>query len=171
MIPEVKLVSCTDVNYPEFIGFAASSGIKITKSLDDEDLPVETLASFIASLDCLRNENSDPIKAVRQGGGLLEHLHFGFAVSSIATHVVTEILEVTGLKGVTKSQNNFAIFSGSLAMWYTSILHCCNRDRSFGCRILINKILILFERHGLGEVWGYFGKETLKDKSYILYAK
>ena len=171
MIPEVTLVSCTGVNYSELISFAAKYGIKITKSLDDKELPIETLASFIASLDCLRNEESDPIGAVRQGGGLLEHLHFGFAVAAIKSDTISEILEVTGLKAVSRRRNDFSIISGSLAMWYTSILHCCARDRSFECRVLMNKILILFERNGLGEVWGLFGRETLKDKSYILYAK
>ncbi len=171
MIPEVRLISCTGVNYAELISFAAKQGIKITQSLDRKELPIETLASFIASLDCLRNENSDPVSAVRQGGGLLEHLHFGFAVASIGSNTISEILEITGLKAVSKRQNDFTIISGSLAIWYTSILHCCARERSFECRILMNKILILFEQNGLNEVWGLFGKETLRDNSYILYAK
>lgn len=164
-------MSLTSVNYSELINFAAEHGIKITKSLDDKELAIQTLASFIASLDCLRNEDSDPIRAVRQGGGLLEHLHFGFAAANIKSDTISEILEVTGLKAVSRRQNDFTIISGSLAMWYTSILHCCVRDRSFECRILMNMILILFERNGLGEVWGLFGKETLNDNSYILYAK
>lgn len=171
MIPDVKLISCTCVNYVELIGFAAMHGIKITKSLDNKELPIETLASFIAALDCLRNEESDPIKAIRQGGGLLEHLHFGFAVSTIKSDTISEILEITGLKAVSRRQNDFSIISGSLSMWYTSILHCCARDRSFECRVLMDRILILFEQNGLTEVWGLFGRETLKDKSYILYAK
>ena len=84
---------------------------------------------------------------------------------------ISEILEITGLKAVSKRENDFSVISGTLAMWYTSILHCCSRNCSFECRILLNKVLILFEQNGLGEVWGLFGKETLPDQSYILYAK
>ena len=164
MLPEVRPTSITEVNYQELFGFAQRVlGRSITRQLDARDMASQTQASFIAALDCIRNESSDPMKAVRDGGGLLEHLHYGFMVHC-TTAALLEILQATGLRAVTDKvddETSFSVISGNLAIWYSSILHCCRKEKSFECRAVFNKCLIHFERGGLGEVWGHFGKDIL----------
>lgn len=174
MIPEVEIITGTQIDWKIYLQKTNEKlGRSLTRNLDSKNLPVQTLASFIATLDSLKNESSDPINAVREAGGILEHLHFGFLINT-TTASILEIIERTGLRTISKvidKSKALAIASGTLLNWYIAIIHGCNANRSFECRVVFNKCLLLFERQGLGEVWGLFCKEQLKDKSFTLQSK
>lgn len=174
MIPKVEMVVMPLIDWTVYLQQTNENlGRSVTRKLDAKNMPIQTPSSFIATLDSFRNESSDPLKAVREGGGLLEHLHYGFLIHATSTAIL-EIIERTGLRTISQSvekREAFAIVSGNLLNWYTAILHGCSPDRSFECRVAFNMCLLLFDRHGLGEVWGLFCKERLKDDSFTLQPK
>lgn len=174
MIPKVEMITRSMIDWNVYLQETNEKlGRSVTRNLDSKNMPVQTLASFIATLDSFRDESSDPLKAVREGGGLLEHLHFGFLIQATSVAIL-EIIERTGLRTISKKidkDSALAVVSGNLLNWYTAILHGCNEARTFECRVAFNMCLLLFDRQGLGEVWGLFCKERLKDNSFTLQAK
>lgn len=147
----IYIISIPSINWKEFLEYTSQSikrnpletmdnkGIKFTKKLPD----------FLSIMKEIANPKSNPLN---NAGFLLEHLSFIFGVTATKS-TIWNIITNTRLAATTTvcSQPEFAyaIISGTLMQWQTTILNCCHEDMNSELRIFGDKALDLFESMGL----------------------
>jgi len=68
------------------------------------------------------------------------------------------------------SHENCILATGSLAVWYDAIILNLTRPHtlSLDCRLIFDKMFLMFERDGLSAIFTNYNKKTLEDGSFVL---
>jgi hypothetical protein len=173
MIPEVLLIAKTQVEWNIFLKTIKQLiGHNVSQALDSSR--VDGLAAFICSLGEMETDVLDSVFILRNAGSLLEHIMYSFLLvaerelfRTISFKTKLSIHEVKTIRdGI-----DCGIISGNLSEWRTAIINCTTGTESQDLRIFLNKVLFLFERDGLHELWVLYEKEWLPDATVKLIEK
>lgn len=165
MTPEACLIASTEVDWTKFLQEADNIIARSpTKSLDKQGTGAFGLAAFLACIGECQKPNTDPVKALRYNSDLLRHVALSFLIHTTKDSIF-EIMQVTTLaiSGI--------VATGNLAQWQSAVITCCSENTLFETRLLFDKIYILIDRIGLGEVWSLHNKRKLTDGTFIMEPK
>lgn len=166
-------VTCSIVNWDEFLNWASTTSHPITESLDKAKMRLDN-AGFIVSLAELKEKVEDPVKVLREADSLLKHLFYGFLViaSQDVIRLLSEESSLSIHSGNTKEPMlRLAVVSGSLRKWKEFIISCSHEQTDYGLRMLANQVQVIFERSGLGELFATLQKQKLPDLTFKLTEK
>lgn len=174
MTPEVELLS--NVQY-SWISFRATldkvAGVRPGETINRLPIELSEDAKVLLYVCALAGQSIDqPIRVLELiPQQYMGFLHYSFLIAcdretwnefqmcTRAQTMVTECLDYY-----------FVVASGTLDVWYNTIITHLGRDWGycFGTRILIGKIMVTLERRGLQAVFNRYRKKMLKDNSFLL---
>jgi hypothetical protein len=170
--PDIIPIIWPSIDWNNYLqGVLTATGIRPTKDLDSHIGILSDSARFLASLSKFQHPEltKDVLAAIRDSRSILNHLSYTFLVSA-EKEVFCQIGQRTKL--TVTSQDDIAIISGTLAEWKSASLEfLLYTECDFNIRLLFDKIILLFEHAGLGDLWFGYNKESLKDKTFILKIK
>jgi len=155
---EAVLIGRPKIDFDNLFRISSQAlGWTITTEIDNS-LPLSEAAKLISAL----TEFSD--------GQPLFFLHYGFLChankdTAIKVREWTK-LDITSNDSV---DGNIIFFAaGTVDVWKQAVEACCSNLATFELRLLFDKILLLFEREGLGSIWFGQRKVMLQDKTFLL---
>lgn len=142
-----------------------SIGRSITASLDERNLPLAGIASFLVALSEFEGRG-DAVAAMRDNRIVRKHASFAFLVNVPRVEFFT--LVNLGLAVTAASDGDFAVVSGKLSEWVEAVVGGTRLPqlRKFFCLMLA-----YFERENLGECWSAWEKDHRDDGLYQLVRK
>lgn len=144
-------------------------GRSISVSLDKQGYPAAGEAPFIGAIAEFAKQRSLPIQAMRDERLHLRHLHYSFLVAIERDQFFA--MSSLGLSVTAAPNADAAVVSGSMREWFHAVRDALRETTDGRLRLLFGKLLLWFERQSLGEVWGNFYKNRLKDGTFILVEK
>lgn len=94
-------------------------------------------------------------------------LHYTFMCRA-SEGVCQEIRDRTKLDVCQAEGGDLFLVAGTLAEWKRAVAICCSEKALQHTRLLFDKILLHFEREGVGQVWFDYKKKMLPDKTFLL---
>lgn len=167
---EIKPLAITNVDWATYIDFIKESlGYSPVKGLDTLGLDIKFPQAFLATLDF----SDDPLNYLRtrQRHPGFYHVCVAF-IALLDKDILYHLYKETEIKisAHDAHRDQVCILSESMSEWYEIIYMGCLSDKPFEVRLVLNRILLLFERMGFHDIWGGFEKIYLKDKTFILKA-
>lgn len=175
MQPLVILIGKTEIDWTNYLGIARQAlGHSISQGIDSNNIEPNTLAAFISTLSELFNSNGNPITSLRDAGCLIDHINFSYLVIS-DTSVPFYLLQNSNLrihiKETLVSGCSLLYVSGSLMVWRESIINLTTGSEPHAVRLVIDKIMLIFEQEGFKEIFFNYKKQMLPDKTFKLIEK
>lgn len=178
MIPSVTLISRTQVEWPTLKGTVAKVvGYSPASIFDQYPVKLSEQAQYLVYAACLHLDtpNIDPLHILRHlPHEMLDFLHYSFLIGC-TDEVMRDLREKTRahLSIVDLGKGYCILGTGPLGVWYDAIVlnltHPQLALKSLNnTRILLDKIMLLFEREGLQHVFYPYTKKTLPDKTFLL---
>jgi len=174
MDPQVEIISRAAINWPSF----KATMNKVLDSRPDYILGSQVtvkedpeLLLYLAAMFGISIKNN--MQALREiPHHLLEFLHYTFMVAcnDRSFNEFTRATRLSIVVNATLPDVNFVLVTGTLATWYNTITLNLAKDWKYSpdTRLLINKILLLFERQGLGPLFDNYEKSMCKDGTFFL---
>lgn len=179
MIPEVILISRIDVDWPTLRkNIHVASGQSPSNLIAQCPVKFSQAAEYLVFAACLKYNfvNKDPLQILRTlPHEILNFLHYSFLFACDSeTYNTLRILNDIVLAQIQVSDGVYCILgTGTLFDWKEAItLHLSHRviyEKNY--RILFDKLLILMEQEGLGELFSEYRKKSLPDKTFVLEKK
>lgn len=148
-------------------------GRTVTKAIDRTMIPQTESAKFISALAEFDDENLKSDKAtynVQTAEHELFFLHYVLiCIADEETYIKTREwtkLDVTSQRCF--DSEIIFLLGGCLHEWKRATRECCSIEAPFHLRLLFDKIILLFEKEGLGNVWFDLRKKTLPDQTFLL---
>jgi hypothetical protein len=166
-MPMVTLIAMTMVDWEAYIQSVLNAmGRSPTRTLDTRATPINHLAAYLASLDCIKNELSDPISAIKTANATLEHLSLTFAIEATDLDFL-RVVEVHG--GITITTGiGVAICTASLGTWKLAILEACKKQYPKTVRAIFNEIFFILRKDELGYIFGDINIKKHQDGTHLL---
>jgi hypothetical protein len=172
---EILPITMTVTDWTKFVAGANRMIARSpTRGLDAASMDVGTPASFIPALLEFTSKGSDPRLRGSGVDRVLEHMSFGFLVSTSSEILKCITIDCEGLKVLIaepgRHKENY-IVSGTLKAWKTAIIHFCTDGTNVEGREFFNSMWDFFNKMGFSEVFGGYRRKDLKDNTWILEAK
>lgn len=175
MIPKIILIAWPQIDWPTLAKASdVVLGYNPVKPADKSDRQLSDHARLLAVLSAFSDRDStDPLKSIREAGSLLNHLKFSFLIAA-DRETIFRISTTTRLDCTPNDSVDgglAAIVSGTLSEWREATIELCHSNSPMPIRVLMDTVVLQFEKLGLGEVWSDYRKVQLKDKTFRLEHK
>ena len=173
--PDVIPIVLPSISLTPFLKIATdATGHCPNRGIDSSPREFSDAAKFIAVLAEFQDRRANqPLAALRSAGSLLNHLHYAFGVYA-DSETIFQIKERTDLS-ITATETvdgeRIALVSGTLKQWRDATIECCDERQPFNLRVLFDKVVLIFEKFGLGELWDTLRKRQLPDHTFLLEDK
>lgn len=158
MIVQIESVRDLDKVFKSALGSTVPSG---------EDSP----GALIWAIGSIVDPNATLLDVLRNHTDALEHRFYTFAWVCMQD-VLLEILSRSKLSFTTTETNRrgiyLAVVSGTLKCWRDTLILDW---QSYDARAIMNKLLIQFDKLGLGQVFGNYSRIQQKDGTLLLEKK
>lgn len=147
-------------------GAQRALGRSITRSLDKERLPLAGVPAFVCTVAEFAKPGDDAWTQLREDLASKKHAMFSFLVNLPREEFVT--LASFGLVVTPADVGDVALVSGKLSDWVQAVVDASQRKsiRAFACLMLA-----WFERENLGEAWGSWEKDHIKEERLFKLVK
>jgi hypothetical protein len=163
---EVHPVTIPMVNWPILINASQQHiGVSITRKLDEKDLKLRSLGSYLQALYTLESPNEWHLDFAIADSWMLRALSLGFLVISEPL-VHSKWMYASKLAG--HGNLHFAVYTCDAEEWRQIILRCCTVEVGIEARLIANKIYEYFDQAGLRPMFSKYYKESLRDGTFIL---
>lgn len=160
------------INWTEFVK-AAKLVLGYDPSNIEATRPLSDFAKFLAILGKFKDQDkSDSLENLRAADSILNHLQFGFLVACTQS-CLFELMQSSTLSVTTSAEaekGTLALVSGTLKQWRDVTIEL-DENASSDVRLLVDKVLVYFERLGLYELWSNYRKKPLQDSTFLLERK
>lgn len=174
MVPDLIPFMTPSINWGSFLkGASDATGRSIVRGVDASPRELSDPAKFLAVLSAFQDGNEKPLDAIRNSASIQAALHYGFLVYA-DEETVFQIMERTELMVTSTScldGERICVVTGNLKQWVQATKECCAEHQPFNLRLLFDKVILLFDRFGLGELWHDTRRRTLPDKTFLLEQK
>ena len=173
MKPNVAVATRTSTLLAELINFASQgASVSITGPIDCSSVKLSDDAKYLIALAIFDgNKSKDALHILRNiPPYILKSLSYTFMLVCDGQTVI-DLRTHTNLQyAIFETPSYFLVWvTGTLLDWYNAIIENTVNHRPYNFRLLMDKILLLFEsKFGLGELWSHYQKQTLQDKTFIL---
>jgi hypothetical protein len=173
--PDVIPIVVPNINLPQFLKLATdATGHCPNRGVDSSPRTFSDYGKFIAILAEFQDRRANqPLTVLRDAGSLLHHLSYSFGVYA-DTETIFQIKERTDLHIVSTESldgERIVLVSGTLREWRDATIECCQERQPFNLRLLFDKVVLLFDKFGLGELWDTLRKRPLADHTFLLEDK
>ena len=177
MNPQVEILSAIQIDWPSFKATLDKAlNERPDRILAQYPVPIKEDAEYllyIASLVGIPIHN--PLDTLRNlPHNLLDFLHYTMLIAC-GELTYKEFLSCTRLNIVAKQVDlaHILLVAGPMTMWYDTVIFNLSKDWKYSVdtRILIDKILLTFEKRGLKELFANFNRKPLKDGTFLLEHK
>jgi hypothetical protein len=163
----VTLIATTVVDWAAFIqSVQSATGRSPTRRLDERASPIDHLAAYIAALDCVSNEASDPMLAIRTANATLDHVSLSFAVETTDLDALRSATVVMGIAVITGVE--VAVMTATLGTWKRAILEAMKPHHPKNVRLVFNGIFFYLKSNELGHIFEGYSIKQAKDKTFLL---
>ena len=167
---DVMLISKSEVDWDNYLLAAKKvMGRPITRIIESRNIDPINNNAFILTLKELKDEKA---KYQDNPGSILQHCFYTF-LAAAKKEILLELFEHSKLGILTTPCEyglHIIIMSGNLETWRNTAINCCSELVSFECRLLVNKIILIFE-YQEGIIFSEYKKEGLKDTTFKLGLK
>lgn len=174
-LPEVVLIAESKIDLKLFYQLSrAALGRTVTRGIDIWSGEPSDGVKFLCSLDELLGKIGHPVNSVSDAGSLARHLFYTFVVYC-STDARLHLLEDSGLhihgESTVRGSLDMLVISGNLEEYRTAITNLSTGRETQEVRTIANKVLICFEKMGLGPIWANWKRVALPDSTVKLLAK
>lgn len=174
MTADILPVITPNVSWGELLdNFFNLTGKKLTESTDLSSVRLSEPAQTLVAIYSIRAQPIDPLGVLRNCLPFVgPHLTYGFLV-------VTEPDTLMNLKGYTQLDTQYTvnddglavgIITGNLNTWFQTIVYA-SMVQEKDCRQLLNKVMLYFEKEGLGNIFDGWAKKNMDDGTFKLEYK
>jgi hypothetical protein len=172
MRPDAILITQPAIDFAKFVGLTHKMlGYSVASASDAARRPLSETERFLSCLNAMSDEAAPPGLPPH----LLSHVSFSVLLGCDERDLLDVLQCCSGMPFVqaeTQARGYFAaVVSGTLAQWRDAVESGAARDATPSVRELFNKIMGLFEQHGLSSVWTGYQKHYTKDDQFYLEYK
>ena len=178
MIPEIITVSHTVVDWPMLKkNVSAALGQSPFRASDQCPVPLSEAAELLICVAIMKHSFTGDALSILRSMPLdcMEYLHYTFLIACDEKAYVA-LLNLSNITFTTQRVNDnvYCILgTGPLSAWflYTTLTLSSKFLENTNYRVLFDKLLILLEQEGLGELFNDYKKISLQDKTFKLEHK
>jgi hypothetical protein len=173
MTPEISLLSVTNFDWPTFRG-TVDKALNMRPDIDIGKLPINLSddAKLLLNIAAFYGHSIDsPLYTLRYLPlEFMNYLSYTFFIAC-DTDTWEEFIFSNNLTII--RQDSLILATGTLSKWYQTIVNNLNRDWEFkhDTRVLFCKLMIFFEKRGLGFLFETYIKKVQEDFTFLLEEK
>ncbi len=178
MKPEILSFSGTAIPLGNLAKIASQgAGLSLTYKTDRSPIRFSEDAQYLIALANLTGASAQDLAAIDILRNLPRRYLDALAYTMIVAcdhEVAIELQDNTELQvfGRDVGAGYLVLVTGPLSYWHDAVVYNLLTDeRSFGFRLLMDKVLLGFEKIGLGELWSNYQKRTHRDQTFLLEHK
>lgn len=161
----IHLLGISQINLDQLKSLTSE---RITYPVERSTSKTPLLNQYLSALSCFQNpenETKSVQELIKNSASLSRLIHIIIGVEADEQLIIKSI-KATQLNHV--SNESLTLISGTLQEWKVATLECCSRHQDPRLLELYNKIVILFERMGLRDIWYDTTKEASTDGNFYL---
>jgi hypothetical protein len=171
--PEVEILSVVKVNWPAFKSTTSEAqNMRPDTILAQCPVPLSEDAEFLIHLAYLSGIPIDnPLNVLRTlPHHLLDYLHYTMMIAcDNETRELFMSMVRLQIVVVRRLEYNILLVTGPLSEWYNTAT--ISKYNNFNLRVLIDKVILLFEKQGLKQLFARFEKRQIGDGTFALEYK
>lgn len=177
MGPQIEILTSVKVNWPSFKATIEKAlGERPDRVLAQYPVTFTEDAEYLLYLADLSGISiKNPLDVLRNiPHNLLEYLHYTMMIAC-SDRTYKEFATNTRLNIISKQVDvtHILLVAGPMALWYDTIVFNLAKDWKYTAdtRLLIDKILLTFDKQGLKELFAKFNRRPMKDGTFLLERK
>ena len=177
MDPQIELLSSVQINWPAFRAtIDRAMNTRPDRVLSQYPVDFKDDAEFLLYLANVAGISiANPLNVLRTlPHGFLNYLHYTMMIACDGK-TYNEFNSNTRLDIIVRQVdiNYILLVTGPLAIWYDTIVLNLARDWKYSAstRLLIDKLLLLFDKQGLKELFANYNRKPLNDGTFLLEFK